>query len=119
METITDAVSVHSLKKEAYAVSAPIVAPVAGEPQQPFETYTLYNHFVDVRNPGLICREGLTFRQQTYGQPSTSTFRRAQDCFMKSLASYSVICYLLQIKDRHNGNILIDREGHVIRALVS
>jgi phosphatidylinositol 4-kinase len=33
---------------------------------------------------------------------------------MKSLVSYSIISYILQLKDRHNGNILIDKEGHII-----
>ncbi len=32
----------------------------------------------------------------------------------RSLAAYSVISYVLQLKDRHNGNVLIDNEGHII-----
>lgn len=34
---------------------------------------------------------------------STSRLRRAKMNFVRSLAAYSVISYILQIKDRHNG----------------
>lgn len=93
METITDAVSVHSIKKEAYSKLAALDTAQAGY----LPSYTLYDHF-----------------QAEFGVPESPRYRKAQDAFMKSLASYSIITYLLQIKDRHNGNILVDKEGHLM-----
>ncbi|KAG8720812.1 Phosphatidylinositol 4-kinase pik1alpha (PI4-kinase)(PtdIns-4-kinase) [Ceratobasidium sp. 394] len=88
VETITDSVSIHSIKKVEYARRIA---------EGNFGHVTLLDHFIN-----------------TYGDPSSVKFARAQRNFAKSLAGYSVVTYLLQIKDRHNGNILLDREGHLI-----
>ncbi|RKP09988.1 kinase-like domain-containing protein, partial [Thamnocephalis sphaerospora] len=87
METIKNSVSIHSLKKEGYTRNL----------NQRGLVFTLYDYFV-----------------KEFGDPSSDEFLRAQDCFMRSLAGYSVVSYVLQLKDRHNGNVLLDNEGHLI-----
>ncbi|KAG8954614.1 Phosphatidylinositol 4-kinase pik1alpha (PI4-kinase)(PtdIns-4-kinase) [Tulasnella sp. 424] len=93
VETITDSVSIHSIKKIVYARRFT---------EGNFRQVTLYDYFT-----------------ATYGDPSSSKFITACVIGAESQAdfafqAYSIITYLLQIKDRHNGNILLDRDGHLV-----
>ena len=91
IETITDAVSLHSIKR-----SLTLASITAGtNPKK--RIATLQDHFA-----------------KTFGAADSPAYQKAIDCFSKSLAAYSVISYVLQLKDRHNGNILIDSDGHMI-----
>lgn len=49
-----------------------------------------------------------------FGGEDSIAFQRARNNFVKSLAAYSVISYLIQFKDRHNGNIMYDSDGHIL-----
>ncbi|XP_055914626.1 serine-rich adhesin for platelets isoform X2 [Eupeodes corollae] len=49
-----------------------------------------------------------------YGDAGGEKFRTAQKNFVQSCAAYCLISYLLQVKDRHNGNILLHSDGHLI-----
>ena len=48
------------------------------------------------------------------GNANSKGYKKAMNNYVASLAGYSLVCYFLQIKDRHNGNILIDNEGHLV-----
>jgi phosphatidylinositol 4-kinase len=49
-----------------------------------------------------------------YGSEDSIKFQEARNNFVKSMAGYSVISYLLKFKDRHNGNIMLDEAGHIL-----
>ncbi|CAG9823219.1 unnamed protein product [Phaedon cochleariae] len=49
-----------------------------------------------------------------YGPMTSEGFLTAQKNFVQSCAAYCLICYLIQVKDRHNGNILLKSDGHLI-----
>ncbi|KAI0840570.1 phosphatidylinositol 3 [Hypoxylon sp. FL0890] len=91
IETITNGVSLHSLKRSLTLAS--IESGV--NPRRRFAT--LKDHWV-----------------KTFGKPGSEPYKAAVDAFKRSLAAYSIISYILQLKDRHNGNVLIDNEGHII-----
>jgi len=48
------------------------------------------------------------------GRPEPPAFRTAMNNYINSMSAYSVVSYLIGIKDRHNGNVMIDTEGHLI-----
>lgn len=91
IETITDAVSLHSLKRSL------TLASIATGTNPKKRIATLHDHYT-----------------KTFGATDSPAFGKAIDCFVRSLAAYSIFSYVLQLKDRHNGNILIDSDGHVV-----
>jgi hypothetical protein len=91
IETITNGTSLHSLKRSL------TIASINSGNNPRGRIASLKDHFV-----------------KTFGADDTPTYAAAVDAFVRSLAAYSVICYILQLKDRHNGNVLIDNQGHII-----
>lgn len=51
---------------------------------------------------------------KVYGEEGTDDFENARTNFIQSAAAAAFITYILAIKDRHNGNILLDARGRLI-----
>lgn len=49
-----------------------------------------------------------------FGMFHGDEINKARSNFCYSLAAYSLVCYFLQIKDRHNGNIMLHKDGRII-----
>ena len=50
-----------------------------------------------------------------FGAEHHDVFQAARESFIRSQAAYSLVSYILQVKDRHNGNIMIDKEkGYLV-----
>ncbi|KAF2232691.1 phosphatidylinositol 4-kinase-like protein PIK1 [Viridothelium virens] len=91
IETITNGVSLHSLKRSL------TLSTIAAGANPRRRIASLKDHFL-----------------RTFGEVEGPAYRAGVECFAKSLAAYSVISWILQLKDRHNGNLLIDNQGHII-----
>ncbi|KAF8385175.1 pifk-1, partial [Pristionchus pacificus] len=88
IEPIVNACSLHQIKRNLSAVYAE-----EGRTDAP----SLLGHFIDC-----------------FGPAHSDAFMTAQTNLVRSTAAYSLACYFLQVKDRHNGNILIDSDGRLI-----
>ena len=86
VEALTDAVSIAEVKHRMLKTS---------------NTATLEQHYRE-RFGGSTASEG------------APTLAEAQRTCMHSVAAYAVVQYILQMKDRHNGNILIDAQGRMV-----
>lgn len=51
---------------------------------------------------------------RSQGRIDSEEFEHARSNFIKSSAAYAVACYILWVKDRHNGNIMVDNKGNMI-----
>lgn len=56
----------------------------------------------------------LEYFEKQYGQVHSKEFQQARKKYIESLAAYSIVLYILQIKDRHNGNFMLTTDGYLV-----
>ncbi|CAJ1369289.1 unnamed protein product [Effrenium voratum] len=89
LEVVTNAISISDLKKSY------------GSKWESLKRYFEESFTGDDRPHGFAGEKSVSFRTATMN-------------FIYSMAAYSVVCYVLAIRDRHNGNIMLNDEGHVL-----
>ena len=105
VEYLTDTSSIDYIKKSQVHQH--------GSPPPPQQLSAFRSRPAAQRNrPRTTClRE---YFESTYGPAYSREYAEALNNFVRSLAGYSLVTYLLQVKDRHNGNILIDSTGKIV-----
>ena len=108
IEVLTDAISIDALKKRQLQslndATRALASAAAGGGGGAGGSSSAGNSSV-----GLVAHF-----ESTYGPSTTARGRDARWRFASSLAAYSAVCYAFAIKDRHNGNVLLDTEGHLV-----
>jgi len=62
------------------------------------------------KSPGYTTLRALF--ESRHGPPEGAPFKAAQARFSRSLAAYSVLMWMLLLRDRHNENLMLDDDGH-------
>ncbi|ETV70780.1 hypothetical protein, variant [Aphanomyces astaci] len=68
--------------------------------------------YISVAPPGCVTASLVDIFSKRYGDPDSTTYAVARKNFVRSMAAYSLFCYVLQ--DRHNGNLMLHAEGYVM-----
>jgi len=98
IQLVPDSISIDGLKKlDSYE----------GSMKSHFQM--IYNYKSDVP-----VATGQHSHQKYYPENTSLEYIVAVDNYIRSMAGYSIVTYLLAIKDRHNGNIMVDAAGHII-----
>ncbi|OQS55708.1 pi4kb [Ecytonucleospora hepatopenaei] len=101
VETVENSISIHKIK----------------------EKYGTIKNYFDILIKNKLIRENIKQEQkddkkenddEKKGGFYAEEFKKIKNNFLQSLVGYSLIQYLLSLKDRHNANILIDEHGHMI-----
>lgn len=112
LECLSDAKSVDEVKKrtDGFTTLRDYFERAYGPPRPHRHVQQTGSHYGHVVSPPIAF--GLP--QVAAGKQGIVSFETAQLNFLRSLVGYSLVCFILQIKDRHNANILLDRVGHIM-----